>query len=254
MADERAIRNLVRSEIERTVAEEFQLLRRVPSTYVWKAIEYVRALHQAERDEPFEAFMDRSLYMLLAEADPTRHPGQTGHRAYRRFCDGMVRTFDWRYVDVRTLRMYLADRRSPRPGPGLHLPDDVARQAAAIVPISAGELRKRLKAALGERFGARPENRGGGDWIYTGRHSERAFSLHIDFGGRSDQLRYEVSYVDSSTGIHANRLNYEGMLGFGLGNWDYVTASTADDAVSHLCDLVARLVSIPDRLQTGHGA
>jgi len=59
-------------------------------------------------------------------------------------------------------------------------------------------------------------------WVYSGKFAGRSFRMHVDYGGRGDQLRYEVSLDDVSTGIQP-ALDYEALIGFGQGQWDYVT-------------------------------
>jgi hypothetical protein len=127
-------------------------------------------------------------------------------------------------------------------------PPEVLRRAEAIRPTTAGQIRQIVKRAFAERFDARYENRGGGDWKYFGRHAGRDFVVAIDYGGRSDQLRYEVKYEDVRTGIRPRRLCYEWLLGVGHGHWDFVTADNLEDSIALLCELVGELVEIPDRL------
>ena len=125
-------------------------------------------------------------------------------------------------------------------------PPEVLARADQIAPVTAGGLRNLVKTAVADRFGAKPENVGGGDWLYRGTCHGVAFLLSIDYGGR-DQFRYEVSYTEPATGIQAQRLNYERILGCGGTGWDFITADNAAASVDLMCTFVERLVRIPER-------
>ena len=81
--------------------------------------------------------------------------------------------------------------------------------------------------------------------MYSGEYAGRSFQLRIDYGGRSDQLRYGLSFDDVPTGIRARRLSYEGLIGLGDGHWDFVTADNLSESVLLLAKLVQELVVIP---------
>jgi hypothetical protein len=241
-AIERRLGDFVRDAIEREAASGWARLRRVPSTDTWKSIDYVVALDPGPRAALFEAFAWNALY-FFGRGRQSAHA--TGYLEYRRMVDAMPRIWRWQYLNARTLRRTIGDRRAGRP-PAYHdIPDEVIRRAEAIQPTTAGDVRKVVKRAFAERFGARCENRGGGGWKYFGRHGGRDFVVAIDYGGLGDQLRYEVEYVDAASGLHPQRLCYEWLLGVGLGNWDFVTADNLEDSIALLCELV----EIPERVR-----
>lgn len=252
MVSEENVHRFVRMEIDKAIVNDFQSLRSIPSTGTWKAIDYVSTLGQSDRNELFNAFADNALFCFFPARNADLHAFKSGNEAYRRFLEAMPMIPDWDYMyfGVRDLRALLADRRSAQPlDISLALPDEVIRRAEAIVPTSAPQIRKVIKGAFSDRFHAAAENRGGGDWIYHCSRSGRAFDVRIDYRGKGDQLRYEVSYGGPAAGIEARSMTYEGMLGMGLGRWDYVTAEGLTEAVTILCQLVEELVVIPDRLQ-----
>jgi hypothetical protein len=170
---------------------------------------------------------------------------------YRLLVDALVglNEWNWSYANVRTLRAILGAYRSKVPRIAAEVastPAEVIARAEQIVPIKATELRKLVKSAVAARFGAKPENSGGGDWIYRGRSGRVEFTLSIDYGG-FDQLRYTVAFADGATGLRGKRLNYERLMGCGGTGWDYLTADNAGPSIDLMCTFVEVLASIPER-------
>ncbi|MFI5380347.1 MAG: hypothetical protein ACHRHE_13690, partial [Tepidisphaerales bacterium] len=239
MVTEEQVQEFVRGEMNRAVASDFAMLRRIPSTATHQAVDYVSGLEPAERDALLDALVGGGALFLWPQGGPARRAPRAGNAAFDRFSTAILWMTDWKYTNVRNLRSILGDRRSAKPmGIGQDVPVEVLRQAESIQPTNASQIRKVVKVAFTERFAANAESHGGGDWYYSGVCDGRQFKVHIDYGGRSDQLRYEVSYDDPATGIQANRLTYEGMTGMGAGRWDCVTATNLGDAVTLLCELV----------------
>jgi len=235
--------------LDADAASGYALLRRIPSTRTWKVLDYVSTLERAERDAFFNAFVSNGLFLLYPDRDPSLHAYQSGDPAYRRFIDAMPQLFDWKYADVRLLRGILGDLRSKAPSPEFaNVPAHVIQRAEAIQPTNAAAIRREVKSVLTKRFGAKAENRGGGNWLYPGGYAGRPFQVRIDYGGRSDQLRYELFFDDVSTGIRARRLSYEGLIGLGDGHWDFVTADNLSESVVLLADLIQELVVIPQKV------
>ena len=248
VADER-LQALVESIIHAEIASDFSLLRRVPSTRTWTSIDVFLALPAERRVRLIEALSARGVDVLrpgrprlgvAALESPAREE-------FDRFLNALASAnTDGRYWDVRTLRSFLADARSPHPE--LYVPEETIRRAEAIRPTKATEIRKVVKEVVGRRFAARAEKGGGADWRYHGTCEGVPFILWIDCGGRSDQLRYAVSVTDEAAGIPLMRVSYENLLGFGLGGWDFVTQDNLQESVELLCELVRRVVAIPSAI------
>ncbi|MCI0420243.1 MAG: hypothetical protein L0387_32085 [Acidobacteria bacterium] len=250
MTTEVELERFTRSALDAEAASGYAWLRRIPSTRTWKILDYLSAIEPAERDALFSAFVTNGLFLLRPDRDPSLNAYQAGHPAYRRFVDAMPQLFDWKYVDVRLLRGVLGDLRSKSPSPEFaNVPADVIRRAEAIQPTNAPAIRREVKSVFAQRFGAQAENRGGGDWVYSGEYAGRSFQVRIDYGGRSDQLRYGLSFDDVSTGIRARRLSYEGLIGLGDGHWDFVTADNLSESVLLLAKLIQELVVIPAKVR-----
>lgn len=243
----------IRAAIRREHDANWARLRRIPSTYTWRVIDYVASLDAAARERLFESFASNGLHLLDPARDASLHRGRSGDPDYAAFRDGVLRLSGPAYYDARMLRMILADVRSSRPSPELaDTPPEVLRRAETITPVKVTDIRKALKPRLAERFGAKAQKESGGVWHYVGgRSAGREFRLWTDFGGMSDQLRYEISYDEERTGIHARRLTYEGLLGFGFGHWDFVTAENLEESLALLCEFIEELVALPERLPSG---
>ncbi len=247
-ATERRLAGTIRKTIDREEAAGWERLRRVPSTYTWKILDYLQALDAARRPALFDAFVANALFFFDPGRDRRQHAYEAGHAEYRAMVDALPRMGDWRYTDVRSLRMLLAASREPLPPEFTKPPEDVLARAAAIRPATAADIRKVVKQAFGSRFGAKPENAGGGNWRYRGAHQGRPLVVTIDYGGAGAQLRYSVEYDDDRTKLGVTRLNFESLVGAGQGNWDALTADNLADSIELLCGFVEELATIPERL------
>jgi hypothetical protein len=249
MATQGELEQLVRSILDAEMASDYRSIRRVPSTYTWKILDYVSGLESGERDSLWEAFAANGVFLLSPDRDPKLHVYQSGHSAYRRFVEAMPKLFGWKYADVRFLRGILGDLRSKNPSPEFaNLPLEVIQRAESIHPTKATEIRREIKNVFAQQFKAKAENRQGGNWLYSCEYQGRLFQVDIDYGGRSAQLRYHLSFDDISVGIRARHLSYEGLLGLGHGDWDFVTADNLSESVLLLVELVEQLVTIPEKL------
>jgi hypothetical protein len=243
MATESILQRQVREILDAEVASGYPLVRRIPSTYTWKIMDYVSTLEPAERDALFTAFAGNGVFLLRPNLDRALHAYAAGHPAYRRFVEAMPRISDWKYVGVRMLRGILGDLRSSSPSPEFAaVPAELIQRAETIRPITAAAIRREIKRLFGQRFAARGENRGGGTWRYAGEFRGQAFQVDIDYGSRSDQLCYGLSLDDPANALRARRLTYEGLIGLGHGQWDFVHADNLGESVNLLADLVAELV------------
>jgi hypothetical protein len=154
--------------------------------------------------------------------------------------------WDWKYMGTRLLRGFLAeDRRSLTRS----LPDEVQQRAEAIVPTSASAIRKVVRARFAELFGTAVTNLGGGNWRYEGNLREVTLRVDIDYGGRSDQLRYWVSVHHPTRQIILNHVSFEAMLGFPTQtSWDNLEQGNLDPSMVLLGELVTYCAELPVRL------
>jgi len=253
---ERGIRRFVRDELVRLATTDWSQLAAVPSTSTWRAVAYLRGLPDARRAHLFSVLESMAL-TFFGPPDLARS-ALWQDEEYKRLVTALVgaQEWNWAYASVRTLRSVLGGYKSKSPKMAAEFagtPLEVIARAEQIAPVRANELRKLVKAAIGLRYGARPDNSGGGDWLYRGTSSRGLdFVLSIDYGGY-DQLRYEVSYEEPHSGVHAQRLNYERLVGCGGAGWDFVTADNAEASVDLMCSFVDALLTIPERASSVGG-
>ena len=118
--------------------------------------------------------------------------------------------------------------------------------ACSIRSIKAPELRKRVRNAL-KAFGYYETDLLGNYWC---RRGKQKFSVNVDFGGRSAQLRYCVVRPEFKD-VHAlSQFRLERAMGFGLGDWDYIVEENVDAVFSLFAEVVQYSFDLPDRMRT----
>ena len=218
-----AVRELILAE----ASDNWALVRRCPCTHTWKAVDYLRAAPTEEREGLFDDFL--AVAGCFFGDEPSA--GIPSPRFFR-FHESLMQLW---HPDYESLRM----RRARAAGGASNF---------SLSAPKAGEIRKAINLAFGQRYGARPQNEGGGAWRYPGVWGERAFEVKVDYGGW-DQLRYEVEYDDPNSGVSARRLSYERLVGVGVGHWDFITTDTLQGSIDVLCEMIERLVALPERVR-----
>jgi hypothetical protein len=122
---------------------------------------------------------------------------------------------------------------------------DAARAVAETKSASAALLRRLIKPVFRDRFGLVGENRRGGDWRYV--REDGLLTVRLDFGGRTDQLRYSVTATDPASGYRVPLATVEGLLGL-TGGWDWIEESSAQESVNLLAEFVETLAALPRQL------
>jgi len=236
-----------RAEFEAEWRSGFARLRRVPSTTVQRLLDYFADQSPAEQAALADDLALNALTVLCFPRLPDLHAARRD--AYRRYVDSFPRSWGYRYYGTRLLRGLLAGEKTD---PRLRLPPDVRAQAEAIIPTRAGEIRKGVRARFKAHFGAKPENLGGGNWRYAGQWGDVALQVDIDYGGRSDQLRYGVTVHAPTRGITLRRLSLEALCGLPMQTgWDTVEARNLDASLDLLVELVTYCAGVPGKLPEG---
>jgi hypothetical protein len=234
----------VRALIQKETTQDFPRLRRVPSTYTWRCLDHLQTIGRSRREQLFDHIAERAPVHLGLQPPPAKW--QSPETA--RFYDEVLQKPS-PHIPARLLRGMVASMRTDGPqGYFSSLPESVIRRADTIHPTTASKIRGDVKSEFGQHFGATGQNLGGGNWLYTGESRGRPFSVLVDYGGRGDQLRYFVQFSDAVTGLKTKTLSYEGLLGMGFGQWDFVTADSQLEDIKLLCELIGELVAIPDQL------
>lgn len=238
---------MIRRMIQEEAASGWKLLRAVPSTFTWKAVDYVSGLPEATRAALFEAFSANSLFLFEPLPDPSLHAYKAEHPEYWAFVNALPGIWDWKYVGVRMLKMLARDPSRLSSKRFRNVPSAVAERARTIRPAKAAEIRVSLREAFVKRFDCRYKNLGGGTWLYQCVYGNQPFDVTVDYGKMAEQLHYEVAFESADSSLRARELSYERMLGFGFGEWDSVTADNLAEKTKLLCRLLIRLAELPER-------
>jgi hypothetical protein len=110
----------------------------------------------------------------------------------------------------------------------------------------APDIRREVKRRFRDKFRIQPANKGGGVWAYAGDCGDRPFTLTVDYGG-FDKFRYGVVVSTWNRKAPPSGVAWEGLLGFGLGGWDFVCAHNLSESVSLLGEVIEKLVPLLPR-------
>jgi len=150
-------------------------------------------------------------------------------------------------VDLMPLRLMKmavgADKAARSPAQFANLPE-ATRKIDEVRSATATTLRKHLKTILGG-LGFESRNSGGGNWSWTRSDDALACSVALDFGARTDQLRYHVHLVPGGGGPKLGSLSLEWMLGFGNGHWNVIVEQQAEASMRLLGEIVEDIAGIP---------
>ena len=177
------------------------------------------------------------------------------HEALEHRNRALARMGDWQFTSLKILKMAAGMARSEHPAmknqmAGFEMSEEVLKWIDGFTSCKAADLRKRVKPAFASRFGLTPENRGGGDWRYRRAGETESFAVEIGYGGTwGQQLRYSVYLKERRPGDLPGHLRFDTLMGAGVGHWDFITESTADqDIALLLVDLVEYVLNLPKRL------
>jgi|SRR5579864_3655969 len=241
-----ALRDFFLSEIKLEVTSGFSRLKRIPSTHVMNKLRYFATLKADDQG----VFLDCCAYWAsvqygfvvnLERLDPAAHP------FFLKWSRGPMWTRD--FDDVKSVpllramvRQYKIDVHKKVQS---HVTKEQFERAAAVRSVKAPELRKRVRAAL-KAFGYFETDSLGN---YLCKIGKTKFSVNIDFGGRSAQLRYCVARPEFK-GIHPLlQFRFERAVGFGLGDWDYIVEENVDNVFALFPEVVQYSFDLPDRIR-----
>jgi hypothetical protein len=239
---EGAAARITRELVETEVAAGFPRLGRVPSSTVRHFLDYYGELSAADAATVRAALAERGALAL----QPARGSGLSAELApaYERWTNAKIAAgFErsGRYQPLRFAKNIVGAGFAGE----LKLDAETARGLLETKAATATQLRKLIKPVFSDRFGLVGRNERGGNWSYE--RGDRSLKVRIDFGGRSDQLRYSVTATDSTSGGRVAMATYEGLLGL-FGGWDWIVEEEAASAVDLLADLVGVVESLPQKL------
>ena len=233
---------ITRELMDAEAASGFARLREVPSSTVRRFLDYHGELPPGDAEALRAALAERGALALRPPRDGPL-PLQAG-AAYEAWTNALLSprfVSSPRYQPLRLAKNIV--------GAGLAadwgLDPEAADALAATKAATAGGLRRLIKPVFASRFDLAARNQGGGDWSYE--RDDGTLKVRLDFGGRTDQLRYWVTAGDTSSGVRVGMATYEGLLGL-AGGWDWIADDDAARAVDLLADFVALIETLPGRL------
>lgn len=233
----------------------FPRIGRVPDSHVMARVEYYRSLSIEDRSQ----FVDCTAHWAAAYhafvidaalSDPKQHPFFERWSATDWFVMQGQPVFSDTRKSVPLLRAVIAQykidlQRSTQS----HITEDEFRYAETICEAApkAPELRRRVRQAL-QSFGYNKTDRLGRCHCFGG-HGH--FFVDADYGGKSAQLRYCVSRPGFEEVLPpAKGFVFEMALGFGFGDWDFITAENVDETFELFEECVAYCINLPKRIRT----
>jgi hypothetical protein len=229
----------------------FPTIGRLPSTEAKRFMRYVDPL-AAERWQVLSATLGKRGSSLLVRRDAAfpyvqvraalsgaeRQELESWHRA------AVSAGGDLELMPLRLMRMAAgADKNARTPAQFGHWPEEI-RRIEEMRTAKAATLRKLLKVELGG-LGFTGTNTGGGGWAWSRTGDARACKVALDFGSRTDQMRYHV-HLAPKGGPGLAFLSLEGLLGFGHGHWNTIVESEAGAAAHLLAEIVEDICRVPE--------
>jgi hypothetical protein len=111
--------------------------------------------------------------------------------------------------------------------------------------FSSLDCRNRVRAAL-KPFGHYETDVLGNYWCRKGKQQ---FSVNVDFGGRSAQLRYSVVRPEFNSVHPLSQFRFERAMGCGLGYCNYIVEEDVDAVFSLFAEVVENSLDVPDRIR-----
>jgi hypothetical protein len=229
----------------------FPTIGRLPSAEAKRFVRYVEPLAQ-ERWKVLSASLGKRGSSLLVRSDEPfphvqvrvelsdaeRHELESWQRA------AVSAGGDLELMPLRLLKMAVgADKNARAPDQFGHLPEEL-RRIDQLQTAKAATLRKLLRGELGG-LGFSGTNTGGGNWAWSRPGDRCACDVTLDFGSRTDQMRYHV-HLAPRGGPRLAFLSLEGLLGFGNGHWNTIVESEAEAAVHLLGEIVVDICRVPE--------
>lgn len=245
---ESALLNFLRNEFLCEQESDFARLRRIPSTRVRQFLDYFLALNESDQNELSEALAQLALCSFFPCA---LHPYKLGNVAYKRYVEASRLVWSWKYENIRSLRMCLAEAEQSSEDFRLSrgITPEIMAMMRAIQPVKSAEIRRVVKLAFSQLCDSLTiSNDGGGAWSYKGVHRDTEFCVKIDYGGMNDQLRCEISIRDRQRLLSLDRLSFEQIMGLSFSAWNCLEQANLDQSIALLKDLVLYCVELSRRL------
>ena len=247
------MRDLLRQRLNDAFSDGFVLLRRIPSTTVWRTLGFLDALSESERASTLDMCVDiaaGSIEHRWSNSPP--QPSPVGEAASQTpqaklYEDIFSRPSYWSHFPDRFMCQFSDEMLAQMVEP--HRIETIRRVAQPSV-AKAVPTRKVIHNRLASEFGTEAINRGGGEWSFHGVAKQTEFSLNIDFGGRGNGFRYDVAFPPSTsaTGVGCG-LSLESSYGFPTGLCDYPIDDELDSLADTMYETIKDIVTLRELLR-----
>ena len=234
------------ARLELAYAQDFSLLRRIPSTAVWNTLSYIQTLSNEERSQFFDTCAQIACQNAMASTGVTPPPATpVGSAAYE---SPQARLFEQIFSEVRFsafpdrfMRQFAANRDALS-----QLVDEsripAIMECEAPVVAKAGSIRRILHNRLKQVFQVETSNLGGGEWLNVGVVDDMLFHLHVDYGGMGPGIRYGIGFGPGGSGSAlALAGTLESSFGFPTGVCDFPLSDELDQLADTTCNVIVDL-------------
>ena len=237
------------SEIAAECVAEFPRLSVIPDTYVRRNIRFYKTLNETDQSAFVNclALMAYATYGFVIGAPMVDH---TKHPFFARWSEACLSYWGDEFFGIPILRATVSQYKMDlAKGKKSTVSYAQFQYASSIRSIKAPELRKAVKEAFKTLSCTKIDKFGGGVYIYHCTINAAPIEVWIDYGGMSAQLRYHVALPRFASLNFLNRFCFERALGFGFGDWDFITEDNLTASIQLLCQLVEYSAKLPERIQ-----
>ena len=256
------IHRILLTEFDREASTGFARLSRVPDTLVRRFLDYYRSLDTVQQAALADASVLWGTHTLAGSVIGGQTfdefdvgPALRSNTAWANWLHDMThgnnRDPYW-YSSVPMLRLYRAaatTRRKTGEPPPTEWDRMMDEYASSVSGAKAPALRALVRDLFKQRFRGRSAKGSGGAWMYEGEVRHSRVLMSVDWGGHYAQLRYGLT-LETTTGTLRLSRGFEGALGAGQGNWDFLTEENAAESIALLGDLIEDVAQWPARLAT----
>jgi hypothetical protein len=244
--DPRPVNFFFRAEIDAEEQWGFPRLNRIPERFLQDRLNHYRGLNDEEKElhKDCSATFAAACHTFVVNAPSIPHTEHPYFQRWQAFKKTLLDDPNLRSVPLfrAMIQQYKIDKHRGRPS---SVSEAQFALACSIRPVKLPERRRRARAVL-KQFGlVKVDDLG----FYRCHRAGKDFSVHVDFGGRSAQLRYVVSFSEFKDRHPLTQFGFERALGFGFGHWDFIVEENVDEVFEVFSEVIAYSVELPDRIR-----
>ena len=235
-----------RAEIDAEEQWGFPRLHRIPERFLQDRLNHYRELSDTDKElyKDCSATFAAACHRFVVDAPDIDHKKHPYYERWSTFKHTLLDDPKLRSVPLfrAMIQQYKIDRHRGVPS---SVTEAQFALASSIHPVKLAERRKRVRAVL-KQFGLLKVDELG---FYRCRYAGKDFSVHVDFGGRSAQLRYFVSFAKFKYRHLLIPFGFEQAMGFGWGHWDFIVEENVEEIFQLFAEVVAYSVELPERIR-----